>query len=267
MEKFLEFISQKEVYGLLIIFGVTIVILKIINSFLDKAIKKTKNDFDRKRRTTVFNLFRKIIKYAILILGVISILDLYGVNVTSLVASVSVVSAVLALSLQDTLKDVISGAGIIIDNYFVVGDYIKYNNFTGQVIELGIRTTKIKNADGEVYVIANRNVNEVINLSQKRASTLINIPTAYEEKTEKVEKAINEIIEEIKTWDSISEEDTKYIGITDLGDSAVYYGIRFHCPLEKSWQYKRDALRLIKTTYDKNHIKIPYQQIEVHNAK
>lgn len=267
MENFLKFITQKEVYGLLITFFIVIVLLKIINSFIDKAIKRTKDDFDRKRRTTVFNLLRKILKYFLFIIGIITILDLYGINVTGLVTSLGVVSAVLALSLQDTLKDVISGAAIIIDNYYVVGDYIKYNNFTGQVIELGIRTTKIKNADGEVYTLANRNVNEVINLSQKRASTLITIPTAYEESTEKVEKVINEIIEEIRLWEGIIEKDTNYIGITELGESSVNYAIRFRCPLEKSWQYKRDALRLIKMKYDENNIKIPYNQLEVHNAK
>ena len=267
MDKIFDFASQKEVYGLVIIFVIVAIIINLFNRLIDKLIRRSKNEFDRKRRMTVFNLFRKVGRYAVLALGIIFILDLYGINVSGLVASLGVVSAVLALSLQDTLKDIIGGATIITDNYYVEGDYIKYNNFTGQVIELGIRTTKIKNFDGEVYITANRNVNEVVNLSHKRASTLITIPTAYEEKTEKVEKIINEVIEEIRSWDGVIKEDTNYIGITELAESSVNYGIRFRCSIDKSWQYKRDALRLIKMKYDENNIKIPYNQIEVHNAR
>lgn len=195
------------------------------------------------------------------------ILDLYGVNVNSIIASLGIASAVSALAFQDTLKDIISGSAIIMDNYFVVGDYVEYNGFQGEIIELTMRTTKIKDFDGKVMVIANRNISEITNLSQEVASALILVPTAYEEKIDKIEKILEEVVEEIKTWEDIDKENTKYLGIIEFKDSYIHYGIRIYSNLNKVWKYKRATLKLIKQKYDKNKLKIPYNQIEVHNAK
>lgn len=267
MNAVLEFISKKQVYGTLIIIVAAFVIYKIFKILVDKIISRGKNELDRKKKRTVIELIKNIGKYALIVLAAIFVLDLYGIKVTSLIASLGVASAVGALALQDTLKDIISGASIIMDNYYIVGDYVKYKNFTGTVIQLGLRSTKIMDFDGQVYTIANRNIDEIINLSQKTASSLITVPTAYEEKLEKVEKILNEVVEEIKTWETVDVEKTSYIGITELAESSVNYGIRYYCSPGKVWQYKRDALRLIKLKYDKNNIKIPYNQIEVHNGK
>ncbi len=267
MKVVLDFLSKKQVYGTVIFTIVAFIIYKLFIVLVDKVIAKSKNELERKKKRTVIELIKNIGKYALILLVIIFILDLNGVKVTSLIASLGVASAVSALALQDTLKDIISGTSIIMDNYYVVGDYVKYKNFTGTVIQLGLRSTKIMDFDGQVYTIANRNIDEIINLSQKTASSLIVIPTAYEEKLEKVEKILNEVVEEIKTWETIDSDKTAYIGITELADSSVNYGIRYYCSPGKVWQYKRDALRLIKSKYDKNNIKIPYNQIEVHNGK
>ena len=242
METFLTLIAKKEVYGLLIIVAVSIIAYKLFIKIIERIINRTKNAFEKKKRTTVFRLFRNIVKYAIYALAIIFVLDLYGVNVTSLVASLGVLSAVSALALQDTIKDVISGSSIIMDNYYVVGDYVKYGDFLGIVTELGLRTTKIMNFNGEVLTIANRNINEITNLSQKQASVLIEVPTAYEEKT-------------------------YYLGIEKFSDSSIVYAMRFYCSPAKKWEYEREILRLVKIKYEEHKIKIPYNQVEVHNGK
>lgn len=267
MNNFIEFISKKEVYGLIIILLVVYLLNKVFNVLVDKFIKTRKDELSKKRTKTVVVLIKNIKKYALLIIGIVVILDLYGVNTSSMIASLGVASAVIALAFQDSLKDIISGASMIMDNYFIVGDVVKYGDFTGTVIEFGLRCTKIKAADGQVLTVANRNISQIINLSQKTSGPLIIIPTAYEEKVEKVEKVINEILEEVKTWPDVDKEKTTYVGIMELAESSVNYGIRIFCKQDKQWQYKWDALRLIKIKYDAEGIKIPYNQIEVHSAK
>lgn len=267
MEKFIKFIVRKEIIGPIIIVFLSLVAYYIISALINKLIKQGKSSFEIKKRNTVIQLLKNLFKYILIAVCLIAILDIFGVNVTSIVASLGIASAVGALALQDTLKDVINGTNIIMDNYFVVGDTVTYNNFTGKVIQLGLRTTKIQNVDGKVLTISNRNISEVINMSQKTASVLIEIPTAYEEKTEKVEKVIEQIVEEIKTWETVNKDDTAYIGITNLADSCVTYGIRIYSSPGRIWEYKRQALRLAKIRYEQNKIKIPYNQIEVHNAK
>lgn len=267
MEKIIEFLLKKQVIGTVIVIILAYLFMHIVCALVEKMTRKSKTEYERKRRHTVVELIKNIVKFISVALAVIIILDLYGVNVSSLIASLGIASAVGALALQDTLKDIISGAAIIMDNYYVVGDYVTYNDFTGKVIEFGLKSTKIMGWDGDVLIVANRNINEIINLSQKTASSLIIAPTAYEEKIDKVEKILNEIVEEICTWPTVDKQQTKYIGITELKDSCVDYGIRLYCSPGKVWEYKRAALRLVKQKYDEKHIKIPYNQVEVHNAK
>ena len=155
---------------------------------------------------------------------------------------------------------------IIMDNYFVVGDIVTFNDFTGEVIDMGLKTTKIKKHNGEVLVVANRNIDAIINISQKPANIVIDIPTAYEEKTTKVEKTIEKIMTEILKIEGV-KKDSKYLGISSLNDSCVNYSISILCPQDNQWQIKRDALKIIKTIYEKEKIKIPYPQIEVHHEQ
>lgn len=266
MDKILEVIFRKEIIGTLITIIVAYTAYIMVRFIIEKLLSRNKSEYDKKRKRTVAELLKNICKWLLIAITMIIILDLFGMDVSSLIASLGIASAVGALSLQDTLKDIINGASIIMDNYFVVGDYVKYNGFHGQIIEFGLRSTKIMNFDGEVLVLANRNISEVINLSQKTASTLILAPTAYEAPVEKVEKVLNEIVEEVKTWDTM-KKDTAYIGINELKDSCIEYGIRIYCSPGKVWTYKREILKMIKQKYDKNKIKIPYTQLEVHNDK
>lgn len=103
-----------------------------------------------------------------MLVSLLIILSFFGIDTKSLVASLGVVGVALGLALQDTLKDIIGGISLILENYLAVGDIITYNDFTGEVIELGLRTTRIKKASGEVMIIANRNIDTIINASQKK---------------------------------------------------------------------------------------------------
>lgn len=267
MKEFTEFIFQKEIINSIIVIAVTYCIYCLFRFVMNHIISKNKSEYDKKRKRTVTELLKTIVKWLLIAIAAIIILDMFGLNVSSFIASLGIASAVSALAFQDTLKDVISGAAIIMDNYFVVGDYVRYNGFMGQIIEFGLKSTKIMNFDGEVMIIANRNISEITNLSQKTASQMITIPTAYEASIEKVEKVLKEVVEEIKEWETMNKTKTEYIGINEFKDSCIDYAIRIYCSPGKIWEYRRAILKLIKQKYDKNKIKIPYNQLEVHNEK
>ena len=144
VKSILSFLSRKEVYGLAIIILVSIVLYHFGKIFIEKIIVSGKNAYERKKRRTIVNLISNIFKYIVFILAILFILDLYGVDTKALITSLGVLGAVLGLALQDTLKDFISGITVIMDNYFVVGDIVTFNDFTGEVIDMGLKTTKIK---------------------------------------------------------------------------------------------------------------------------
>lgn len=266
LEKVLDVIMTKQIFGTAMVILVTFILVSIINKSIEKIMIKGKTNFEVKRRKTIVRLFQSIFKYILIAIAILIILDFYGVDTKSLIASLGIAGVVLGLALQDTVKDLISGTMLILENYLAVGDTVTYNDFTGEVIELGLRTTKIKGANGEVMIVANRNIDTIINASQKKANLYMDIPTAYEEKVEKVEKVLMDVVNQA-IEDKVILPDSTYLGVNGLDSSAVNYLINIHCNQDDRYKVKREILKRVKEAYDKNKIKIPYEQIEVHHGK
>jgi len=181
----LNIITKKEVYGVIVTLAIAYFVYRTSTIILDEVINYGKNNYEKKKRKTITKLFKNIVKYLILMIAVLTILSIYGVNVGGMVAGLGITATIIGLALQDTFKDIINGINIIVENYFIVGDIIEYDTFTGEVIEFGLKSTKIKNAKGEVKIVANRNIMEIKNLSQESQTIQINIPLPYEEDVEK----------------------------------------------------------------------------------
>ena len=267
-EKLIEFVIKKEVYGTVLTIIVSVIIYKMIAGLLEKAINPNKSGYELKRRKTITRLLQNIVKYLIITIAGLTILSIFGVNVRGMVAGLGVTATIIGLALQDTFKDIINGISIITENYFIVGDIVTYNNFTGEVIEFGLKSTKIKNINGEVLIIANRNIMEVKNLSQKDQVVQINIPLPYGEDIDKLEDIIiNQILPQIKNIENVDKDTVTYLGINSLADSSVNYLVQFKCQREKQWVAKREANKAILSTLNKNKVSVPFPQVEVHNGK
>lgn len=268
LKKFFDFITKKEILGVLITLLVAFLLYRTIANILEKSINHGKDTYEKKKRKTITKLFQNIAKYLILIIAALTILSIYGINVTSMIAGLGITATIIGLALQDTFKDIINGINIIVENYFIVGDYVEYNGFTGEVIEFGLKSTKIKNFSGEVIIIANRNIMEIKNLSQESQTILIDIPLPYEEPVEKMEQMIQEdILPKINKIGNVEANTVEYLGISELADNCIKYMIKYKCNRETQWQARRDAHKIILTELNKHKVKVPYPQLEVHNEK
>lgn len=253
-EQIIEFFLSKKFIGPIIIIIVSIILYKVIEKIFKKANFRGKNELEKKRRNTIIILLLNIIKYLIVIIATIMILDIYGVDTTSIIAGLGIAGVVIGLAFQDALKDIISGINIIIDNYYVVGDIIKYNNFEGTVISFGLKTTKIKSDSGEVLTIANRNISAVSNLSQKNAVLYIEIPTSIENDQKLVIKAIESILDEIKKYDYVEKNESIYLGLEKITSTTINYLFKVKCTQGKEKELRRDINKKIIEVYQKNKI-------------
>ena len=264
MEKIISSINNNRLYisAIIAIIGIIIyqIIKKTINRILEKD--KTRNKIDKKGRTVV-KLFTNIIKYVIITIVGVLILQIYGVNVNSLVAGLGLVSVVAGLAIQDPLKDIVTGVNIITDDYFSLGDVVRIDDIEGKVVYLGVRTTKIKDtANGNILVLANRNINKVIKVSDE---IYMEIPLSYEDDTDKVVKIINKALESIRKHENVIEAD--YIGIDKFADSSINYKLKILCKPENKFAVRRFVNGAIKKELDKNGISIPYPQITIHKGE
>lgn len=266
LEFLLSICKSPKFYVPVVTICITIVIINSSSKLVKKLINKNSNNFEIKKRNTIVSLIENIVKYILVIIALLIILSAWGINISALITGLGIAGVVGGLAIQDALKDIIMGCNIIMDNYFIVGDLVTYNGFTGEVVEFGLKNTKIKAFDGTVLVVANRQISEIINLSQKDQAIFIKIPTAYEETEENVAKVLNKVCKKIKDFKEATKEG-EYLGVDELNSSSIDYLIKVHCKAGDQYSLKRKVLALIKNEFDSNGLKIPYAQIEVHNGK
>jgi len=253
---------------------ITTVITILISSIIIIIIKRARNKIEisnsasikTKKRNTMVSLISNIIIYAILLLAIVIILSKWGIDVSAIVTSLGVVGIIAGLALQDALKDIIAGCNIIADDYFVVGDIVTYDNFTGTVVEFGLKKTKIKAVDGTVLVLANREISKIINLSTSDTTWYLNIPVAYEHSEKEVAKVMEGILKRIQDTELTTKE-PEYLGINDFCDSNINYLLSASCKAKDRFAFRREILKIVKEEFDNKGIKIPYPQVEVHDGK
>lgn len=250
---FLDFFTIKQVYSTLTSIIVTILIYCILNSLLKRIVIKGKDELDVKRRKTIVDLFQNILKYVFAIVLILIILQIFGINTKSFIAGLGIAGVVVGLALQDALKDIISGVSIIMDNYFVVGDKVEIKGFKGTVVSLGLKATKIQNDSGAINVLSNRNIDNVINYSKKAPSLDLSITINNDNKKEKVEQLLINIVEEMKL-DNRVKNTSSYLGIEEITDNKIKYLVRIDCQRNSETEIRREFYDKIKELYDNNKL-------------
>lgn len=250
-----------QIINSIIVILVCIIIYRIIVKFLNISENKFKSRlFTSNKGKTYVNLMKSIIRYIFIIIAVLIILQINGVNVSSVIAGVGVLGVVFGLAIQDWLKDIIRGSSILSDDYFKVGDVVKYNGIEGKVLVIGLKTTKIKDlATSNVISIANRNIEEIEVVSN---FIYVRVPMPYEIDIERAEKAIDDIMKLVDEYETV--EKCRYLGVTEFKDSSTEYLLEVSGNPINKLQRKRDTLRAIKVGLAKNNIEIPYTQIDIH---
>lgn len=267
------------------ILGISINILKIINAIiyitigivifeiLKKAINKITSNKNKlksiqsQRLETVKSLITNIVRYTIIILVVLSLLSNFGINVKSIIAGLGIGTALIGLAFQDMAKDIIAGFSIIADASYEVGDIIEVDNFMGEVVSLGLRTTRIRNFKGATKIISNHYMDNIINYSNNNSLAVVDVGIAYENNEEEIEKVFDNLFKRLNGKLPNTTKNLELWGVNELSDSSVIYRVVVETEPMKNFAVERILKKEIKKEFDKSNIKIPYQQIEVHNGK
>ncbi|NMA50644.1 MAG: mechanosensitive ion channel [Mollicutes bacterium] len=259
LEKIVEFILSEKFYAPLLF----IIIGMIINVFVRLVIAKLSIKANRfginKKRQTVFHLIYNFIKYMIIIIVFLLILDVYGINTSALVASLGVASVIIGLAFQDTIKNMLAGIFIILDDRYNVDDYVKINEFVGVVLDLGLQTTKVKGDKGEIFTISNSKINTVINYTESDTILIIEIPIQSSTDLNKIDNMLKKIETIVLNIDGVLGN-YKVLGLESLKANELFYKISVNCKSSDKFVVKRKIIRLIKDEFVKENIDTPFNQ-------
>ena len=199
-------ILEKLIMIILIII-IASVSVKLCNKLVDyimltkeNANKKFKIKSNEKRSETLHKLIKSAIRYTIYFIAFFQILSTLGINTTSIVASAGIASVAIGFGAQSLVKDIISGFFIILEGQFAVGDEVKlYNQAAfiagGSVMSLGLRSTKIRSGNGEIYFIPNGSINQVINYSLTYNLVEVKFSIQIDETIEAIEERIQKVLD------------------------------------------------------------------------
>ena len=199
-EKIVKLLSESLIGKLIaaaIVVLIALFIYRLIVHFLKTRYEKVSAEMaDSARTRTFLKLARSVVRYALILFIVITLLSIFGVDISSMLTGVGIFAVIAGFIVQDALKDIIRGATILSDKYFSIGDVVVYGGITGEVVSFGLVSTKIRDLDdNSVLAVANRNIVEIKVLTELQ---LLRLPLPYDEDDKKLRKIMTDIAEKIK---------------------------------------------------------------------
>jgi MscS family membrane protein len=192
-----QFLSK----GLLVVVAVslTYLALKVVDLMMGYWKGQVAEGADPTIHRQLFPILRKSLQIFIVIVAVLVTSQNLGLNITGLVASLSIGGLALGLAAQDTLSNLFGAMAVLLDKPFRIGDRIQLENVDGVVESIGFRSTRVRNLDGHLVTVPNRTIGNatITNISLRpNIRTLINIGITYSTSAEKLKQALA-IVDEV----------------------------------------------------------------------
>lgn len=253
------------VTSLLVLF-IALFMLKVVKLSISRI--GAKQSVNQKRLKTIGKLIGSLSKYGIWLITILVILSIWGVNVGPALAGLGIAGLVIGLGAQKFINDLINGLFIIFEQHYDVGDIIETNSFKGEVMDIGLKTTKLKNWKGEVKILANGDITDVLNCSRFPSLAIVDFGIAYGENIQEVLDLLKNKLPEFKQlFPEIVIEEPQCLGVMELADSSV--NMRAICKTLNNQHYgiERSLRSFIKKTLDDAGIEIPFPQVVIHETK
>ena len=217
------------------------------------------------RSATVITIMQSLIRYAAAIIILCWGLSILGVNMTTILASVGIVALIIGFGAESLIEDVITGFFMLFENQYNVGDIVEVGGFRGTVTDIGIRTTCITDPGGNVKIINNSNMKDILNRSDHASRSLADIQIPYETDLPAFEEQLPGILESIYS----AHQDTMhnkpvYLGVQELGESGVT--LRFVVEVDECniYSVQRILNHDLFVKFREAGVEVPYKQIDLH---
>ena len=240
----------------------------IVLAYLEK---KVADQTTTKIDNIIFDLLQKFLGAIIYATAVVLALDILGVNVMPFIAGAGVAGIAIGFAAKDTLSNIIAGILLIIDRPFEIGDRIEVwsapagSATWGDILDIGLRATKIQTTDNIVIIIPNNEImkRDIVNYTiiSSKIRVRINIGIAYDADIEKAKRLIISVADGA---DWIAKDPQPRVVVRNFGDSSVDLQLRVWI---NDARKRMDTISYItdkvKTTFDQNNIEIPYPKRDI----
>lgn len=262
-----EFQVVDKIAGALVILTITRLLLGIFRAVLDWFVETRAVGNDRAWDEQLLPLVRRIASLMLYFIAITIILDMFEIQITALITTAGVASLAVALAAQETLSNMLGGFVILVDRPFRIGDVIELaDGKMGEVIEIGLRSTRIRQFDGNAMVIPNKDIanTRVINFALPTPRAAIRQTIGVDYGTD-IEKAKQVLLDTLNAHPEVLDDPAPGVWFTKFGESSL--DLFCSCWVETFRNRFRvtDELNVqILKAFRENGISIPFPQRDVH---
>ncbi len=255
--------TYSKALQLILIVVLNFFVYKVIKLFIKKVVLGYTKRTASKKGDTIATIVISVTKYVIYFVGFCQIMSVFNVSVTSILAVAGVSGIAIGFGAQSLVKDIIAGIFILMEEQFVVGDYVTIEGKTGTVEAVGIRITRLRSFEGDVHIVPNGEIKMVTNMSKKFKRAIVDVLVSYEDDVDKVIEILrDEMTLANKNIETLLSEPT-VLGVAELNESTVKIRILAETQVGESWACEREIRRLVKNRFEKEGIKYPYKRVVV----
>lgn len=215
------------------------------------------------RAETIGALMGSVGSLAVWGVAALMVLGELGVQLGPLLAGAGIVGVAVGFGAQNLVRDFISGIFMLIEDQYGVGDEIDVGPATGKVEGVSLRTTRLRDVEGNVWHVPNGFIDRVANKSQEWSRSLLDIPVAYDTDTSEASAIIKEVAD--ATWNDPEWQDQilaepEVWGIEAFGADGVVIRLVVKTAPLAQWKVGRELRARIKRAFDAAGIEIPFPQ-------
>lgn len=215
------------------------------------------------RGETICRLLSSLTQYGTLIAMLYWCLGVLGVDTATLLASAGIITLAVSFGAKDLITDILCGLFIIFEGEFRVGDVISVGGNTGTVMEIGVRTTKINDGNGNVLLLRNSSISNVTNLTKLNSYASIDITLPVGESLPYVEKVLKDELKSVHDRVPAIIDGPFYKGVVDLSSTAMTIRVVATCKEIDRGSVMRSLRREVKLMLSRRDI-APYQLVFDH---
>ena len=253
-------ISWANVLRMLVLIFATLCVERLIVFLL--SIKKSEN----RRTNTIVSIVSNMLKYVAAIVIFCGVLSMVGVNIGTILASLGVLALIIGFGAESLISDVVTGMFILLDNQYNVGDIIEVSGFRGTVTDIGIRTTSITDTGGNVKIVNNSDMKNILNRSDNVSKAAATFPIPYETDIESLEKYIPGMLTEMyEKRHDLFKSVPQYLGVQELNSSSV--DLKFVVEVGEADIYNgaRALNHDLFVGFRKLGVECPFPQMDIHS--
>ena len=237
----------------------------VLSTYGKAIAEKTEGDFDDR----LIQFLEVVSKYIIWFAAILLLINNFGINITPFLAGAGIAGLALALAAQDILGNFFGGAMITLDKPFKIGDRIKVDAYTGDVVNVGPRSTRIRTLDNQLVTVPNSKItgNIVVNLSAPDPRLKLRLPVSVAYGTEVT--AVREILLAIagdaaKETGMVLADPAPQVFFTELGESSLNFILSVWMVQFTTTDEVKDYINTqIDKRFAEKGIEIPFRQLDV----